>query len=61
MMGKLHIVSRSSEAYSDRKEARILLGIELKNRELEQENPVVVAILRGGIIVAPMEPVFSCT
>ena len=51
-MGKLHIISRSSQPFSDRREAGILLGNELKKRELEKENPVVVAILRGGIIVA---------
>ena len=52
MMGTLHIISRSSEPFSDRKEAGILLGDELKKSELEKENPVVLAILRGGIIVA---------
>jgi putative phosphoribosyl transferase len=51
-MGKLHIISRSSQPFSDRREAAILLGNELKNLELKREDPVVVAILRGGIIVA---------
>jgi len=52
LIGKLHIISRSSQPFSDRKEAGILLGNELKNLDLEKENPVVAAILRGGIIVA---------
>jgi predicted phosphoribosyltransferase len=51
-MGKLHIISRSSQPFPDRREAGILLGSELKTLELERENPIVVAILRGGIIVA---------
>ena len=51
-MGELHVISRSSQPFSDRKEAGILLGDELKKLELEKEKPVVVAILRGGIIVA---------
>ncbi len=51
-MGKLHIISRSSQPFPDRREAGILLGNELKTLELERENPIVVAILRGGIIVA---------
>jgi hypothetical protein len=37
-MGKLHIMSRSSQPFSDRKEAGILLGNELKKLELEREN-----------------------
>ncbi|HYA13726.1 MAG TPA: phosphoribosyltransferase family protein, partial [Syntrophales bacterium] len=51
-MGKLRIISRSSQPFSDRKEAGLLLGDELKNLDLEKEDPVIVAILRGGIIVA---------
>ena len=51
-MGKLHIISRSSQPFPDRRAAGILLGNELKTLELERENPIVVAILRGGIIVA---------
>lgn len=51
-MGKLHIVSRSSHPFSDRREAGILLGNELKKLGIEKEKPAVVAILRGGIIVA---------
>ncbi|MGZ6209183.1 MAG: phosphoribosyltransferase, partial [Syntrophales bacterium] len=51
-MGKLHIVSRSSHPFSDRREAGILLGNELKKLGIEKEEPAVVAILRGGIIVA---------
>jgi predicted phosphoribosyltransferase len=51
-MGKLHIISRSSHPFSDRKEAGILLGNELKKLGIEKEKPAVVAILRGGIIVA---------
>jgi putative phosphoribosyl transferase len=51
-MGKLHIISGSSQPFSDRREAGILLGNELKTLKLEKENPIVVAILRGGIIVA---------
>ncbi len=51
-MGEMHIISRDSQPFSDRKEAGMLLGNKLKNLELEKENPVVVAILRGGIIVA---------
>ncbi len=51
-MGKLHIVSRSSRPFSDRKEAGVLLGNELKKLDIEKEKPAVIAILRGGIIVA---------
>ncbi|HVO67718.1 MAG TPA: phosphoribosyltransferase family protein [Syntrophales bacterium] len=51
-MGELRIISRSSQPFSDRREAGVLLGDELKNLELEKEDPIVVAILRGGIIVA---------
>ena len=51
-MGKVHIISRSSQPFLDRNEAGILLGNDLKKLELEKQNPVVVAILRGGIIVA---------
>jgi len=51
-MGELHIISRSSQPFSDRKEAGTLLGNELKKSQLEKENPVIVAILRGGVIVA---------
>ncbi len=36
----------------DRREAGMLLGNELKRAKLDKENPVVVAILRGGIVVA---------
>jgi len=50
-MGKLLIISRSSHPFADRKEAGILLGGELKKLGLEKENPVVVSILRGGIVV----------
>jgi predicted phosphoribosyltransferase len=51
-MGKLHIISRSSHPFSDRKEAGVLLGNELKKLGIEKEKPAVVAILRGGLIVA---------
>ena len=51
-MGKLHIISTSSHPFSDRKEAGVLLGNELKKLGVEKEKPAVVAILRGGIIVA---------
>ena len=37
-MGKLNIMSRSNQPISDRKEAGILLGNELKKLELEREN-----------------------
>ncbi len=50
-MGKLHIISRSSRPFFDRKEAGTLLGTELKELGIEKERPLVVAILRGGIIV----------
>jgi predicted phosphoribosyltransferase len=51
-MGRLYIISRSSHPFSDRKEAGVLLGNELKKLGIEKEKPAVVAILRGGIIVA---------
>lgn len=51
-MGKLKIISRSNRPFFDRKEAGVLLGNELKKLGIEKEKPVVVAILRGGIIVA---------
>ncbi|MGC9975603.1 MAG: phosphoribosyltransferase family protein [Syntrophales bacterium] len=51
-MGKLQIISRSNRPFFDRKEAGVLLGNELKKLGIEKEKPVVVAILRGGIIVA---------
>ena len=51
-MGKLHIVSRSSRPFSDRKEAGVLLGNELKKLGIDKEKPAVLGILRGGIIVA---------
>jgi predicted phosphoribosyltransferase len=51
-MEKLHIVSRSSEPFSDRKEAGALLGEELTKLDFDEETPVVIAILRGGMIVA---------
>lgn len=51
-MGKLHIVSRSSRPFFDRKEAGVLLGNELKKLGIDKEKPAVLGILRGGIIVA---------
>jgi putative phosphoribosyl transferase len=51
-MGRLYIISRSGHPFSDRKEAGVLLGNELKKLGIEKEKPAVVAILRGGIIVA---------
>jgi len=51
-MGKVHIVSRSSRPFSDRKEAGVLLGNELKKLGVDKEKPAVLGILRGGIIVA---------
>jgi predicted phosphoribosyltransferase len=51
-MGELHIISRSARPFPDRKEAGRLLGESLKNLAWSKENPVVLGILRGGIIVA---------
>lgn len=48
-MGKLHIVSRNSERFRDRAEAGRLLARELDH--LRGQNPVVLAIPRGGIVV----------
>ena len=47
---KLRIVSRSSMAFFDRKEAGLLLSNELKG--LKGKDTVALGILRGGIIVA---------
>ena len=49
-MGKLQILSRSSEAFRDRDEAGWLLGNALKF--LAGKNAVVVGIPRGGMVVA---------
>jgi predicted phosphoribosyltransferase len=51
-MGELHIISRSSRLFQDRKEAGRLLGENLKMMAWTKESPVVLGILRGGIIVA---------
>ncbi|MDD4860087.1 MAG: phosphoribosyltransferase family protein [Dehalococcoidales bacterium] len=48
-MGKLTIISRSSELFKDRREAGWLLGRELA--KLQGKNAVVLGIPRGGIIV----------
>ncbi|MDP2744429.1 MAG: phosphoribosyltransferase family protein [Dehalococcoidia bacterium] len=50
VMGKLRIVSRSGRQFADRTEAGRLLADEL--RELRGQNPVVLGIPRGGVVVA---------
>ena len=49
-MGKLTVISHSSELFQDRREAGRLLAAELK--EYRGGNTVVLGIPRGGIIVA---------
>ena len=49
-MGSLRIISNSSEAFKDRREAGIMLSKELA--EYRGKNPVVLGIPRGGIVVA---------
>ncbi len=49
-MGNLHILSRSGEPFRDRMEAGRLLGYSLKSQRLQ--NPVVLGIPRGGLVVA---------
>ena len=49
-MGKLHIVSSSSQPFRDRREAGQLLAQELKG--LVGRNLVVVGIPRGGVVIA---------
>ena len=49
-MGTCHILSRTRESFRDRVEAGQLLGKELS--ALAGEHPVVVAIPRGGVVVA---------
>ncbi len=49
-MGNLHILSRSGEPFRDRVEAGRLLGYSLKSLRLQ--NPVVLGIPRGGIVIA---------
>ncbi len=49
-MGKIRIISRRSERFADRQEAGQLLGRELSY--LKGENPVVLGIPRGGVLVA---------
>jgi len=48
-MGKLSVLSDSSEAFRDRVEAGRLLGAQLAGRGLR--NPVVLGIPRGGVVV----------
>jgi putative phosphoribosyl transferase len=50
MASKLRVVSYSSKPFSDREEAGMLLARELV--EYRGQNPVVLGILRGGMIVA---------
>jgi hypothetical protein len=52
LMGKLHIISRSSHPFSDRKGACILLGNELKKLGIEKETPAVVTIFRCRTILS---------
>src|SRR4030042_1089902 len=47
---QLRILSRSSTAFVDRLEAGKLLAAEL--REYGKENPVILGIPRGGMVVA---------
>lgn len=49
-MGELRIISRSGESFRDRREAGRLLAGELGR--YKKENPLVLGILRGGIVVA---------
>lgn len=49
-MGNLHILSRNGEPFRDRLEAGRLLGYSLKSLRLQ--NPVVLGIPRGGLVVA---------
>jgi len=49
-MGELHILSRSSEPFEDRREAGRLLAKELS--DYRGEGAVVLGIPRGGIVVA---------
>jgi putative phosphoribosyl transferase len=49
-MGKFKVLSRSSDSFHDRQEAGILLAEQLG--EYIGENPVVLGIPRGGIIIA---------
>lgn len=51
-MGKLTIVSRSSQPYADRAEAGLLLARQLQNMGLAKPGMVVLGIPRGGIILA---------
>jgi len=49
-MGKINIISRSSQPFRDRVEAGRLLGRELKGLGLK--NPLVLGIPRGGVVIA---------
>jgi putative phosphoribosyl transferase len=49
-MGRVRIISRSSETFRDRAEAGRLLAAELS--EYQGKSPVVLGIPRGGIVVA---------
>lgn len=49
-MGKINIISRSSQPFRDRAEAGRLLGHEL--RELAFNDPLVLGIPRGGLVIA---------
>lgn len=49
-MGKINIISRSSQPFRDRVEAGRLLGRELKGLGLR--NPLVLGIPRGGVVIA---------
>lgn len=52
-MGKINILSRSDEAFRDRKEAGRLLGEALYSLDLPQgDRTVVLGIPRGGVVVA---------
>jgi putative phosphoribosyl transferase len=48
--GKVHIISRSSEPFTDRAEAGVLLAKELKN--FVKPGTVVLGIPRGGLVTA---------
>ncbi|HEY6000449.1 MAG TPA: phosphoribosyltransferase family protein [bacterium] len=49
-MGKIQVLSRSEEAFADRREAGRLLGAALER--FRAQRPVVLGIPRGGVVVA---------
>lgn len=57
-MGKLSILSQSQQAFKDRKEAGRILAQQLK--DFKKDNPVILGIPRGGLVVAREVADFLC-